>query len=64
MYLEKCGWKYTCETPGCFWLWQRALDDGRTVLTDRETAVRIAATMNEPDEPGDVPRPPGFRPYA
>ena len=22
-YLEEHGWKYTCKTPGAYWLWQK-----------------------------------------
>lgn len=49
-YLRKCGWEYTCATPGHFWMWQRTLGDGRTLIAERETALRFAATMNEPPD--------------
>lgn len=26
-YLERWGWKLTCETPGSFWLWRRDFAD-------------------------------------
>ena len=22
-YLRACGWKYTCNTPCCYWMWMR-----------------------------------------
>lgn len=22
-YLRACGWRHTCSTPGCFWVWMR-----------------------------------------
>jgi hypothetical protein len=22
-YLRACGWQYTCQTPGCYWMWLR-----------------------------------------
>lgn len=32
--LRKAGWKYTSATPGCYWLWEKKLEDGRTILVD------------------------------
>ena len=40
-YLEKHGWRYTCNTPSCHWLWEKKLPDGRTVLTNTDTAISM-----------------------
>lgn len=37
--LRKQGWTHTSSTPGCLWLWEKKLPDGRTVLVDRGTAL-------------------------
>lgn len=39
--LRARGWEYTSDSPGCYWLWQKKLKDGRTVLCTLETAVRF-----------------------
>lgn len=49
-WLRDKGWKHTSTTPGCFWLWERKLDDGRTVLVERAMAVKMQ------DELTPVPR--------
>lgn len=36
--LRRRGWEYTSSTPGCIWMWQKKLPDGRTILTNAETA--------------------------
>lgn len=33
------GWKHTSDTPGCRWLWEKKLADGRTALVNLETAA-------------------------
>lgn len=48
-YLRRTGWRDTSNTPGCFWLWERKLDDGRTVLVSQDMALRMAAWL-ESDE--------------
>lgn len=37
--LRKRGWKYTCQTPGSRWMWEKSLPDGRTVLVNTSTAL-------------------------
>ena len=37
--LRTRGWKYTSDTPGCFWLWEKQLPDGRTLLLTAKMAV-------------------------
>jgi len=32
--LRKAGWIYSCATPGSYWLWEKKLEDGRTILVD------------------------------
>ena len=36
------GWKYTCQTPGSRWLWEKKMPDGRTLLVDPKTALQFA----------------------
>ena len=31
-YLKGRGWEWTCQTPGCVWMWMRTIPDGRTLL--------------------------------
>jgi hypothetical protein len=38
--LESRGWEYTSSTPGSRWMLQKQLPDGRTLLTDSDTALR------------------------
>lgn len=40
-YLHSHGWKYTSNTPGCLWLWQKATEDGRILLVDTSTALSM-----------------------
>lgn len=40
-FLRKHGWTATSSTPGCTWMWERKLTDGRTVLVDRESAISM-----------------------
>ena len=40
-FLRASGWTYTCETPGCFWMWQKELPDGRVILVDANRAVTL-----------------------
>jgi hypothetical protein len=44
-YLKRYGWEYTCATPGSRWLWQRTMDDGRTLMAHADDAIEI--TRNE-----------------
>ena len=39
--LRKLGWKSTCTTPGCLWLWEKALPDGRVALVTKEVALHF-----------------------
>lgn len=39
--LRKRGWKSTSSTPGCLWLWEKALPDGRVLLVGKETALHL-----------------------
>lgn len=40
-YLRQHGWKNTCDTPGSYWLFEKALPDGRIVLVSRDLAVSM-----------------------
>lgn len=42
-YLRSHGWKHTSSTPGCLWMWEKATEDGRIILTDTKTAVAMQA---------------------
>ena len=37
-YLERWGWKYTCNTPGSYWMWRRdfAESDAKRKAWDEE----------------------------
>lgn len=39
--LRRQGWSYTSSTPGCLWMWEKRLPDGRTILTDLDGAIRF-----------------------
>ena len=41
LFLRTSGWIYTCKTPGCYWLWQKALPDGRVIMTSEDLAERM-----------------------
>ncbi len=45
-FLEKCGWKHTCNTPGSLWLYEKALPDGRVAIVGRSTALHIEAAIS------------------
>ena len=40
-YLRQHGWKYTCDTPGSYWLWEKAAPGGQILLLDRDHAVEM-----------------------
>ena len=40
-FLRSRGWTYTCQTPGSFWLHEKKMPDGRTILVDTEHAMSI-----------------------
>ena len=46
-YLEERGWQYTCKTPGSYWLWEKRLEDGRTVIAEKEFALRIELFLED-----------------
>ncbi len=48
--LRKRGWKYTSNTPGSIWLWEKKLPDGRTALVNVGTAIDF-----EKDLCGEIP---------
>ena len=43
--LRKHGWRHTSLTPAHAWLWSRKLPDGRTILTDLNTALAIESSL-------------------
>ena len=38
-WLEARGWKQSCNTPGCRWLFQKDLKDGRVLLMPQKSAI-------------------------
>jgi len=54
--LQKRGWKHTSRTPGCVWMLEKTMPDGRVVLTDRGTARMFEEEMCADDpEPNTKP---------
>lgn len=49
-FLRRHGWKYTSRTPGCYWMWERLLTDGRTVLAGTEHAMSITVRGDYTDK--------------
>lgn len=51
-FLKSCGWRYTCSTPGSFWMYEKTIPDGRTVLVDHlDTALRMEESLSPIPEP-------------
>lgn len=46
--LERCGWKYTCGTPGNLWLYEKTLPDGRVALVTESAALRMQESFLPP----------------
>lgn len=46
-YLSVRGWKYTCNTLGSSWLWERKMPDGRTLLVNQATAMWMSEILDE-----------------
>jgi hypothetical protein len=46
-YLRKKGWKHTSSTPGSIWLWEKKLDDDRTVLVDTKAAIHMQEYLEQ-----------------
>jgi hypothetical protein len=45
-FLEASGWRHSSTNPACWWMWEKKLPDGRTVLVTQETAVNFQASMD------------------
>jgi len=43
--LRRHGWRPTCLNPAHLWLWSKKLPDGRTLLTDLNTALAIECAV-------------------
>ena len=52
-YLRARGWKYICTTPGAYWLWEKALDDGRVFLLNTDGAMGIQEAIDAPEDDED-----------
>lgn len=47
-HLRRCGWDYTSSTvPGCYWLWEKTLANGKTVCVGRDAALGIQSWIDE-----------------
>lgn len=46
-HLTAKGWKYTCKTPGSYWLWEKTLKDGRTVLVNIDMALAMQYQLRD-----------------
>lgn len=43
-YLRRAGWRHTSSgNPGCHWVWEKTLEDGRVVLAGKALALSMAA---------------------
>lgn len=49
-YLKARGWKHTSSTPGHYWVWEKLLPDGRTVLASQELAVSMQHCLDAPED--------------
>jgi hypothetical protein len=49
-FLKARGWKSTCSNPASLWLWEKTLDDGRVMLTDKDTAILFERLTYAGDE--------------
>jgi hypothetical protein len=52
-FLRASGWTYTCETPGCYWMWQKKLADGRVIVVDVARAVTLEKHLMPEDSEAD-----------
>lgn len=46
MFLKSCGWTYTCRTPGSFWMYEKTIPDGRTVLVELDMALCMEESLS------------------
>lgn len=53
-YLRRFGWKYTSQTPGSYWLWQREID-GVTYCMDDDAAIRMTRCRLDTDSEEPTP---------
>lgn len=50
-YLERFGWKYTCSTPGSYWMWKRDFGGKYgVVIVPQDLAIRITQSELDEDE--------------
>jgi len=43
--LRRRGWRHTCLNPARLWLWSKRFPDGRTILTDLDTALAVESSL-------------------
>lgn len=48
-FLREAGWKYTCQTPGSTWLWEKEIN-GKTVQVGQPWALSMAKDDLDYDE--------------
>lgn len=47
-YLRSCGWEYTCDVPGAYWLWTRILPNTESrVLVPQGLALAMQKSITE-----------------
>jgi hypothetical protein len=49
-HLRERGWKYRCDTPGCFWMWCKVWRGEQWTFNNAETALRAQSWMEEMGE--------------
>lgn len=54
-HLNSSGWKYTCNTPGSLWLWEKRLPDGRLALANESVALHMQDYFDRPDDDPNAP---------
>jgi len=40
-YLRQRGWVHTSDTPCCYWLWAKEIDDGVKIMVQKSIALSM-----------------------
>lgn len=51
--LRRNGWRRTCRNPASLVLWEKTLEDGRTMLVGKDTALMFEQLTFTDDEGGE-----------
>lgn len=46
-YLRQKGWKHTCESPGCYWVWEKTMPDDRVAIVSKSLALTFQRIWDE-----------------